>query len=175
MQRVEWKMFGIGLLGAVLIMAVYGEAKAGSPPRYWGRNTHGSFLPQRPVVWSRPVHCVPRPIYITPRSAYSYYRPVYCAPRPIYIAPRPTYYPRPVMYQSSPVVYQPAPVITETRVAVAPPIEQKLCLPEGFAETGRRYHSHGSDAGTIDWVKGVLNGERVKITFNQDGTVNEID
>lgn len=83
---------------------------------------------------------------------------------------RPVYYPR---YYAPTPVYVPPPVVVEQPVYIAPP--QQLIIPQGFRETGRRYHRKGHDAGTVDWLKGMMaDGRSVKIEYNLDGTIRKI-
>lgn len=141
---------------------------------------------------------------VTPTMAQCYRSGVYIRPgwgRPCYSPPPcygPRYYhtwqPAPFVLQQR-VTWEPAPppapspyygVRYETRQAAPPPppVSQpaatqptviQLQFPPGFVETGRRYHKHGSDAGTIDWVKGTIGKEKWEITFNADGTRRSMD
>ena len=126
--------------------------------------------------------CSPRGGHGYARPMITHYRPMYVAPRPVhyyasrsmYYRPAPVYYSRPVYY-SAPVAYQSAPPVVYTTpapqpVAATQPAVITLQFPAGFVETGRRYHSHGSDAGTIDWVKGTIGDKKYEIEFNADGT-----
>lgn len=103
----------------------------------------------------------PRPVYVHRPVLVRHYVPVY---RPVYVAPRPVVYVRPQVVQAQPI-YVPAPA----------PIVQQLRIPEGFVETGRDLHSHGSNAGLVDELTGVLNGKKVTIEYNDDGTIENIE
>lgn len=143
------------VVAAVLVAAVASPAMAG----------HRHMVYSRPVVvrhYSRPVFIAPRPVVVVrPMPVYR----SWFAPAPVYVAPAP------IMVQAPPVVYT-----TPVPVVAARPIMVQLQFPPGFQETGRRYHGSGSNAGTIDWVKGVMpDGRRVEIEFNHDGTVREIE
>ncbi len=94
----------------------------------------------------------PPPIYVAP--------PVYLAPPVVYYAPRvvvaaPAYVPAPVVVQSAP---QPAPA----------PVPAPT-----FVETARRYHRHGDNRGRLDWVEGLLDGQPVRISYDDFGRVKE--
>lgn len=124
-----------------------------------------------------------------PVVVHSGYGRVMIAPRPVYYAPRPVVFVRPMpVYRSwfspAPIVYTQPVVLAQPRVVVqtqpiytsAPqPVVQTLQIPQGFVESGRRLHTSGSDAGTVDWMKGTLDGRRVKIEFNTDGSRHGIE
>ena len=142
-------------------------------------------LVRRPVV-RRVVRqsVVRRPSYTRGYRSYYNYRPVTYR-RPVYrqnyrsrsfgfsfSLPTSTDRPSPVVYASRPVYVESAPVVLQQPVVVvsSPVVEIQ---PSGFVELERRYHKKGSDAGTLDWIKGRLNGRKVKLYFNMDGTIRK--
>lgn len=64
------------------------------------------------------------------------------------------------------------PVVVREPVVVEPQPFVPGAVP-AFVETRRRYHSHGDDAGTLDWVEGLLNGRPVRIYYDEYGAIEK--
>ena len=103
-----------------------------------------SYYNYRPVTYRRPVY---RQNYRSRSFGFSF-----SLPTSVYVESAPVVLQQPVVVVSSPVVE---------------------IQPSGFVELERRYHKKGSDAGTLDWIKGRLNGRKVKLYFNMDGTIRK--
>lgn len=115
------------------------------------------------------------------------YSSYYYNPAPIIYAPPPVIYrPQPIYYSQPTVIYtQPAPVVVRERPVMVQEVEVKWIKfsneqaiqapPAGFVQTGYRLHKHGSDAGDVDYLEGTINGRKVKIEYDDDGSIDEID
>lgn len=96
---------------------------------------------------------------------------------------RPTWQPNyyqpyaPTVVQTVPVVVEKPVVVREVKVPWIKYSNGQLIQapPAGFAETGHRLHRKGDDKGLVDYLKGEINGKKVKIEYEDDGVIAEID
>lgn len=89
---------------------------------------------------------------------------------PSYVTPGPYVYSAPMVVAPAPAVVAPPPAVVAPPVVSQSPSAQQ---PPPFVETARRYHEHGSDAGLLDWVEGLLNGRPVRIYYDDYGRIEK--